>query len=223
MNKILLITGLSLFCSAALSAAGIAVVSTNTGQNTLLRANRKMKFASGAILEHFDLLETGTDSALACKFADSGATCQLFSHATARVNSTPWLEGWNNEVELGQGSVYVRRQPGPGIFTVTSGMVRVRSQSASFLVKKAGGGKTRLTVLEGSVEVANESGAATVEAGKTAEFSDRGELKVFPARDSDLSPEELALLEPSPLQGQRAITVPMADHRGRVRYLELVW
>lgn len=223
MKKSVFLICLILLCTVLLSASGIAVVSSKMGKTTLRRANKNVKFSTGTILERNDELETGRKSSLGCIFGDGLASLRLFSQTKLRIDSRASQTGWDKELELADGSIHLKHQADAGSLTVFVNKGRVVSTGASFLVKNGRGGKARITVLAGTVQVINTAGTAEVSAGKTADLPARGKIKVRSAKDSDLSPEERAAVEPSPEQDQRSITVPMADPQGRVRYLELVW
>ncbi len=224
MKKTLLFICVILLNAAFLPASGIAVVSSKSGRTTLVRANKNVKFATGGILENNDEIETGSKSGLSCKFIDGLASLHLFSGTMVKINSRAGQTGYNKEAEIAKGSLYIKHQSDEGSLAVFHGKSKMSSNGASFLVKSTGGEKVKITVFSGTVLLTGADGTSSeIGARKTAEVPSRGVAKIRPTKDSDLTPEELALIKPSPEQDQRSITVPMADAQGRVKYVELVW
>jgi hypothetical protein len=224
MNKTVFCIAMFLVGASLLSATGIAVISGQLGKATLRRANKSVKFANGSILESNDVLETGRKSGLGFKYADGLAALHLFSETQASLTAKAVLTGLNKEVELQKGSLYVKQQPGGGTLAVVFGKSQVSAEEASFLIRTDGGGKAWISVFSGTVKITNTNGAiATLGAQRSADLSARGQVKARPARNADLTTDELAVVNPRPEEDQRKITVPMADSQGRIKYVELVW
>lgn len=224
MNKTRILICLFLFGAALLSASGIAVVSANEGKNTVRRDKNNIKFATGAILENNDELETGKKSGLGFRFIDGEASLRIFSSSKLKLSSFLGLTGFDKRAELLEGSLWVQHQAVDGTLMVLCGKSRLACTNASFLLKKTRSGKAILTVFEGSVRVVKQNGSEkNVEPKRTAEITSNGSVTVRPTKDSDLSAEELAAIQPAPDLNQRNLTVPMADAEGRIKYVELVW
>ncbi len=224
MTKNIFFIALILASVTLLSATGIAVISGQQGKATLRRANKSIKFNTGSILESNDELETGKKSGLGFKYADGLAALHLFSETQASLTAKAILTGLNKEVELRKGSLYMKQLSGGGTLSVVFGKSKVSSEDASFVIRTDGGSKAWISVFSGTVIFTNTNGAiSTLVAKRSADLSAKGQVKARPSKDSDLTPEELAVVTPSPEQDQRSITVPLADAQGRVKYVELVW
>ncbi|HNZ07946.1 MAG TPA: hypothetical protein PKI63_09150 [Candidatus Cloacimonadota bacterium] len=224
MNQKHIFIALALLSTSLLSAAGIAVVSGNQGKCILRRANKSIKYTNGTILESNDVLETEKKSGLALKFVDNLTSMHLFSSTQISIDSKAIISGLSKQVELNKGSLYVKQLPGSGTLNVAFDQSKVSSDAASFLIRTEGGGKAWISVFSGTVTFTNKNGAiTTLEAGRSAEMQPRGQVKANPAKDSELTAEELAVVKPTPEHDKRRITVPMANNQGQIKYVEFAW
>jgi len=224
--KKLLILAFVLALTLALSAANtVALLSTAKGKVDLTRAAKAIKFKTGDLLQHNDIIRTGGESFSAFKYVDGSSTVKVFSNSVAHVLANSSGKSLVKKVEIKKGSVFSKVKPKSGTFMVQTPTTVASVKGTAFLTKLTEAKQSMFVVTEGEVllKILDDNEAKNVPAGKTAIVEADGRYIIRLSTPEDLSEIEQAEIEASRARENKTMRIPFFDPSGRLRYIEITY
>jgi hypothetical protein len=225
MKKVLILAFILMLTFALSAANTVALLSTAKGKVDLTRAAKAIKFKTGDLLQHNDIIRTGGESFAAFKYVDGSSTVKVFSNSVVHVLANSSGKSLVKKVEIKKGSVFSKVKPKSGTFMVQTPTTVASVKGTGFLTKLTEAKQSMFVVTEGEVllKILDDNEAKNVPAGKTAIVEADGRYIIRLSTPEDLSEIEQAEIEASRARENKTMRIPFFDPSGRLRYIEITY
>lgn len=215
-KQIMLICILSAFI-ALFSQAPVAVTLKAKGDVELMRCKETSEVTTGTALQNNDELESGADSYAAVKFVDGSSVVKLFPNSVMVINTEKSENLLNKKSYLKSGNVWSKVMKKTGSFEIETPTTVVSVKGTEFKVGVMEDGATEVITFSGEVTMRNkeDNKTASVTAGNKGRSTGSGEISVSETEDSDVSPEDKAIID-QPAEHQ-VLELEMTNEDGQTK------